>query len=73
MEIWRNKFKEEPLGWESDDEYEIETEVFHACGRKDVPEDVQDLIRILWWQYCIHANTDAEGVDNRKAALNWVL
>lgn len=49
MEIWRKKFKEEPLGWESDDEYEIETEVFHACGRKDVPEDVQDLIRILWW------------------------
>jgi hypothetical protein len=43
------------VGWETNAEWELEQEVFHACGRADVPKDVQKLIGKLWKQYCLAA------------------
>lgn len=40
------------VGWETTEEWEMEIKAFHACGRSDVPEDVQQLVAQLWKQYC---------------------
>lgn len=43
------------VGWETKAEWEMEQQMFHACGRSDVPNDVQKLIGQLWGQYCLAA------------------
>lgn len=43
------------VGWETEAEWEMEHQMFHACGRSDVPKDVQKLIGQLWKQYCLAA------------------
>lgn len=43
------------VGWETNAEWEMEQQMFHACGRADVPKDVQKLIGKLWKQYCLAA------------------
>lgn len=45
-----------PIVWESPEEWEIEQSAFHAIGREDVPEDVQQLIATLWAMYCFAAD-----------------
>lgn len=57
--------REGALGWNSEAEWEIEQRAFHAAGRADVPKDVQELVAILWKQYCIAA----EPLENSKAPL----
>jgi hypothetical protein len=47
------------VGWETPAEWEMEQNVFHACGRTDVPKDVQKLVGQLWKQYC-HAAAPKE-------------
>ncbi|MCV9964286.1 hypothetical protein OIU34_20580 [Pararhizobium sp. BT-229] len=48
-----------PVGWETKAEWEMEQQLFHACGRADVPKDVQKLIGQLWKLYC-HAAAPKE-------------
>lgn len=43
------------VGWETEAEAVMEQQMFHACGRSDVPKDVQKLISQLWKQYCLAA------------------
>jgi hypothetical protein len=43
------------VGWETEAEASLEQQWFHACGRDDVPKDVQELIKQLWKQYCLAA------------------
>ncbi|MDW9478673.1 hypothetical protein GOB57_08140 [Sinorhizobium meliloti] len=43
------------VGWETEAEWEMEQQMFHACGRSDVPKDVQKLIGQVWKQYCLAA------------------
>ncbi len=45
----------ERVGWETPEEWEMETRMFHACGRSDVPKDVQELVAQMWKQYCLVA------------------
>jgi hypothetical protein len=45
----------EPVGWETEAEWSMEQQMFHACGRADVPNDVQKLVGQLWKQYCLAA------------------
>jgi hypothetical protein len=44
-----------PTGWETEAEWNMEQQMFHACGRDDVPKDVQKLVGQLWKQYCLAA------------------
>jgi hypothetical protein len=50
------------IGWETAAEREMEQQVFHACGRADVPKDVQNLIAEVWKRYCLVATP--EGLDS---------
>ncbi|MCS4088472.1 hypothetical protein [Rhizobium sp. BK176] len=43
------------VGWETEAEHTMEQQMFHACGRDDVPKDVQKLVGQLWKQYCLAA------------------
>ena len=54
----------EPVGWETPEEWEMETRMFHACGRSDVPKDVQELVAQMWKQYCLAA---APAEDNKHS------
>jgi hypothetical protein len=51
-------------GWETPEEAELERQMFHACGRQDVPDDVRALLRGMWSQYCLAAGSKAgDGVS----------
>lgn len=45
----------EPVGWETDAEWELEQRAFNAANRSDVPEDVREVVADLWKQYCLIA------------------
>lgn len=62
------------LGWNSPEEWEIEQRAFHAAGRDDVPKDVQELVAILWKQYCIAAEPSAALSPSTSAAepVAWI-
>jgi hypothetical protein len=45
----------EPVGWETDREWELEQRAFH-CNENWAFEDVRQLVNDLWFQYCLAAN-----------------
>lgn len=59
--------REGALGWNSPEAWEIEQRAFHAAGRDDVPKDVQELVAILWKQYCIAAEPRVAETENPRS------
>jgi hypothetical protein len=45
----------EPVGWETDREWELEQRAFH-CNENWTFEDIRQLVNDLWFQYCLAAN-----------------
>ena len=45
----------EPVGWETEREWELEQRAFH-CNENWTFEDIRQLVNDLWFQYCLAAN-----------------
>jgi hypothetical protein len=59
----------EPVGWETNEEWELETRVCQAANRSDVPDDVRQTVQDLWKQYCLAADPARASPPSHDAEL----
>src|SRR5688572_12348644 len=51
-----NPIQGEAVGWETPEEWALETAAFNAANNSDVPEWARKVVADLWKQYCIAAS-----------------